>query len=96
MSKGVIIMFSKFKNFDEMITPTIIKVIYWIGLGFFSLMGIIMFFSAFSRMGSFLNVIFAIFIIVFGALMTRVYCELLILGFKGVTHLANIDKKLDK
>jgi len=34
-------MLNKFKNFDEMITPAIIKVIYWIGLGFVGLIGII-------------------------------------------------------
>lgn len=88
-------MLNKFKNFDEMITPAIIKVIYWIGLGFVGLIGIILFFSAFFESGGILNIIFAGFIIVFGGLTVRVYCELLILGFKGVTHLANIDKKLD-
>ena len=87
-------MLKKFMTFDEMITPTIIKVIYWIGLIFVAIGSLVTLFGSLMA-GEFGGIIGAIFLAVFGFLMVRVYCELIILGFKGVEYLKNINDKLD-
>lgn len=87
-------MLKKFTTFDEMITPAIIKVIYWIGLIFVALGSLVTLFRSL-MVGEFGGIIGAIMIAVFGFLMVRVYCELIILGFKGVEYLKNINDKLD-
>lgn len=87
-------MFEKFKNFDEMVTPGIIKIVYWIGLIFVAIASIIMFFGSLLN-GEFGGVVGAVFLATFGFLMVRVYCELIILGFKAVDYLKNINDKLN-
>jgi len=87
-------MFDKFKNFDEMITPRIVKILYWIGLIFVAIASIATLISSLIA-GEFGGIIIAIVLAVFGFLMVRVYCELIILGFKGVEYLKNINAKLD-
>lgn len=87
-------MLEKFKSFDEMITPGLIKIIYWVSLAFVAIMSIVTLFGSLMA-GEFGGVIAAIFIAVFGFLMVRVYCELIILGFKGVEYLRNISEKLN-
>lgn len=82
------------KNFDEMITPGIIKIVYWIGMVFVALASIITLVGSLTA-GEFEGVLGAILIAVFGFLMVRVYCELIILGFKAVDYLKNINRKLD-
>ncbi len=87
-------MFEKFKNFDEMITPGIIKIIYWISMVFVALASIMTLVGSLIA-GEFEGVLGAILIAIFGFLMVRVYCELIILGFKAVDYLKNINRKLD-
>jgi len=87
-------MLEKFKNFDEMVTPRIIKVIYWIGLIFVAISSIIALFGSLMA-GEFGGVLGEILLAVFGFLAIRVYCELIILGFKGVEYLKRINDKLD-
>jgi len=77
-----------FLHFDKMITPTIIKIIYWIGLGVSVLIGLMVLFSG---RGTFF---FGLVLLVLGPLFTRVYCELLIVIFKIHETLANINNKL--
>ena len=88
-------MFEKFKNFDEMVTPGIIKVLYWIGLVFVALASIVILVSSLIA-GEFEGILGAILIALFGFIMVRVYCELIILGFKSVEYLKNINNKLDR
>jgi hypothetical protein len=77
-------------RFDEMITPKIIIVLYWLGLLGVLLSGISsMFFFGFS-FASFLK---GLLIILLGVLLVRVYCELLILLFKMNEALQEIRKK---
>lgn len=87
-------MLKKFRNFDEMVTPGIIKVLYWIGLIFVAIASIITLFGSLMA-GELGGILGAIVLAIFGFLMVRVYCELIILGFKGVEYLKNINDKLD-
>ena len=68
--------FSQFTKFDKMITPSIIKILFWIGTIFSVITGLVMMFQ-----GGF-AVITGLFTIVLGPIATRVYCELLIVIFK--------------
>lgn len=92
----------KYINFDSMITPTIIKILFWVGVGLSGLFGIITFFSGLAVMFTesgftgFLMVIFSLIIIAVGILVSRIYCELLIVVFKMHESLTQINEKLDK
>lgn len=94
----------KYINFDTMITPTIIKILFWVGVGLSVLFGLISIFSGFAQMFSpygsgfagFISFIIGLVIIVVGSLVARIYCELLIVVFKMHESLNSIDEKLDK
>lgn len=68
--------FTKLLTFDDMITPSIIKIIYYIGVVGAVLGGIGMVFQG--GTSTFIGLVW----IVLGPLMVRVYCELLIVMFK--------------
>lgn len=87
-------MIDKFKNFDEMITPGIINIVYWISLAFVAIASIIGLLAALMS-GEFGAAIGTLFFAAFGFLMVRIYCELIILGFKAVEYLKNINDKLN-
>lgn len=85
--------FKSFLSFERMITPVIIKILFWIGLVASAISGIVFFFTTFFggiSMGDFLPIvggfllglIGGIIIFVLGALATRIYAELLILAFR--------------
>jgi hypothetical protein len=78
-----------FLNFNKMITPTIIKFIFWVGSGFSVLAGLILLFQG--GMESF----FGLVVMVVGPFMTRIYCELLIVLFKMHEALQTIASKSD-
>lgn len=93
----------KYLNFDVMITPTIIKILFWIGVAASLLGGIIFFFSGLATMfsgfrgaffGGLFTMISGVFIAVFGVLVSRIYCELIIVVFKALEKLTSIDSKL--
>src|SRR5690625_254178 len=93
----------KYLNFDVMITPTIIKILFWIGVAASLLGGIIFFFSGLATMfsgfrgaffGGLFTMISGVFIAVFGVLVSRIYCELIIVAFKALEKLTSIDSKL--
>ena len=100
---GKIMDIKKFVSFDSMITPVIIKVIFWIGLIASAIFGLISIFSGLAIMFSgygaggegFIVFIGGLATIVIGALLTRVYCELLIIFFKMHESLNKINEKLD-
>ncbi|KHE66875.1 DUF4282 domain-containing protein [Halobacillus sp. BBL2006] len=74
---------SEYMNFNKMITPTLIKIIFWVGAIFSVVFGIIMIFAgAANPWGGGMQVLAGIFMIIFGPLLTRIYCELLIVQFK--------------
>jgi hypothetical protein len=74
---------NQYLSFDKMITPAIIKVIFWAGVGLSVISGLIMMISgAASPYGGGALVIIGLLTIILGPLFTRIYCELLILLFK--------------
>lgn len=96
-------MFQQLISFDKMITPTIIKVLFWIGVGISGLFGIITIFTGLAQMFSgfgegfigFFTMIIGLVIIGVGILASRIYCELLIVVFKMHESLVSINQKLD-
>ncbi len=90
-------MFQKFISFDKMITPSIIKIIFWLGVAISIISGLIIIIGGIaSPYGGGGEVISGLLFIIFGPLMTRVYCELLILLFKIHDNLCEIKDKLNE
>ena len=84
----------EFLNFDKMITPSIIKFVFWIGSGLTILSGLIMMISgAASSYGGGIQVFLGILTILIGPFVIRIYCELLILFFKIHETLQEINKR---
>jgi hypothetical protein len=96
-------MLGQLLSFDKMITPTIIKIIFWLGIVQSVGLGLITAISAFgaaaaaSSEHSPLSVVFAMLglfggflVFALSALITRVYCELLILAFRIYETLVQI------
>jgi len=94
-----------FISFERMITPIIIKILFWIGLVGSVIGGIVAFIVLLGAgisdggfgaiLGGFLlGVVAGLFVIVIGALMTRIYTELLILAFRINETLTDIKELL--
>ena len=84
-----------FFKFDKMITPVIIQVLFWIGVVASVLLGLGMVFSGMSSpFGGGSAVFMGLVWIVLGPVMTRVYCELLIVVFKIHGSLVDIKNSL--
>src|SRR5699024_5852513 len=90
-------------SIDKMITPTIINILFWIGVALSGLFGIILIFSGLGQLFSgfgegfygFLMVLLGFASFVVGTLMSRIYCELLSVVFKMQEALSSIDRKLE-
>jgi len=82
---------SDFFNFDKMLTPKIITLVYWLALAGW-LVGGIMGMSAFGEI-TFKSMISSIFLTLCGMIGTRIGCELLILLFKMNETLHEIRNK---
>ena len=85
----------KFFNFDSMITPIIIKIVFWIGLGASVLTGLGIIITGLEWGGG-IQVIGGLLIIVVGPIIVRIYCELLIIMFKMHEALQDIRQTLKK
>ncbi|AZB42486.1 DUF4282 domain-containing protein [Bacillus sp. FJAT-42376] len=72
----------EFLNFNKMITPAIITIIFYIGSGISVLTGAVMVFSSASSMTPGLQILMGLFTLVLGPFAIRIYCELLIVLFK--------------
>ena len=84
-----------FIKFDKMLTPIIIQVIFWIGVVVSVLFGLGMIFSGMRSMfGGGSAVFMGLVWLVLGPVMTRVYCELLIVVFKIHDSLVDIKTSL--
>ena len=72
--------------FRQMITPTLIQVIFWVGA----------FFIAISALGAMFmqNFIGGLVMLIVGPLMWRVWCELVIVIFRINNHLAEMNSSL--
>lgn len=89
------VSFVDFLTFDRMVTPLLIKVIYYIGVAFWLLGGLLVFFIAISlpfgggwlAFGSLVSM-------VMGPLFARIGCEFTIVIFNIHTRLRSIDATL--
>jgi hypothetical protein len=87
----------KYIHFDKMITPAIIKIIFWVGVGLCVLFGLISIGRGATAMfGGGLMVITGIITILVGPLLIRIYCELLIVLFKMHEALQKISDNMDR
>jgi hypothetical protein len=76
-----------FLKFRKMITPVFIQVVFWLGL----LGNLVASIVLISRGG--VSVLGGFLLLLFGSLMVRVYCELIILLFRIYDSLKNIERK---
>ncbi|MBT0721740.1 DUF4282 domain-containing protein [Tatumella sp. TA1] len=75
-------MLKSFLNFDEMITPKIITIIYWLGIIGVVIGGLMAIGTSITFGGSILAGLFSgLCTIVFGVIGVRISCELIILSF---------------
>ena len=72
----------KFIKFDKMITPTIIKIVFWIGVALSLIGAIASIVQGMSYYGHPSQILLGLVMIVLGPLLVRIYCELLIIMFK--------------
>jgi len=75
-----------FLNFDRLITPTIIKILYWLGIAGAVIAG--MFAIAFG------DGLQGLLMILIGPIVVRVYCELLIILFRIHENLVGVRELL--
>lgn len=87
-------MLNKFFNFDEMVTPVIIKIIYWIGVALVVLSGLVSIIAGIgSHFGGGIQVLGGLLMIVIGPLFVRIWCELMIVLFEIHKNIVEINKK---
>lgn len=86
-----------FLRFKKMITPTIIQILFWIGVAVSVISGLISIIggatSSYGRGGA--MVLMGIFWIVVGPVLVRLYCELLIVIFSINDTLTDIKNALN-
>ena len=81
----------KFVKFNTMITPSIIKILFWIGVAISVLGGIGMIIAGIvASYGGGVLVLSGFATLILGPLFTRIYCELLIVIFKIHENLQKI------
>lgn len=80
-------MLMKFLNFDEMITPIIIKAIYWIAMVVVIISSVVLIFRSFFA---------GVLALIFGPLAVRMYAELMILLFGIHENLVKIRRNTEK
>ena len=84
-----------FLSFNKMITPTIIKIIFIVGVCFSVLTGLFQVIVGLSSsFGGGLQVFLGLMTIIIGPFLTRIYCEILILFFKMHETLVEMNEKL--
>lgn len=72
-----------FLSFRKMITPIIIQIIFWLGVGLCLLAGLVMIVhGATSNFGGGAQVLSGLLLFFFGPIGVRIYCELLIIFFR--------------
>lgn len=84
----------EFFSFRKMITPTIIRFIFWIGSGLMAIVGLVTFFSNLGRYGSAVGALGGLLIIVVGPVVVRIICEQVILFFRINETLSEIRSDL--
>lgn len=88
---------NEFISFNKMITPAIIRIIFWLGVAASVLLALVMIIGgAASPYGGGAMVIGGLTLLVLGPLSVRIYCELLIVMFKIHETLNTISAKIKK
>jgi hypothetical protein len=85
---------SAFLSFDKLITPSVIKVIYWLGIVSLVIGAVVAAVAGFKEsplapVGAVIGLVVALFV-------WRVYCELIMLGFKIYEELMGIRQNTAK
>ena len=83
----------KFLKFDSFITPSIIKFIYILGVIFFALSGLILVITGLGSHGGGILALGGIILIALSPFIPRVIAEILIINFKILEVLQDINKK---
>jgi hypothetical protein len=86
--------FSDLANFEKLIAPTIIKIVYWIGIVGIALFGLIGIGGILFAGESAVNLLWVILGVVFGLLFWRIICELYIVIFGMYERLGAIRDQL--
>ena len=87
--------FTELISFRKMITPTIIQILFWIGVGLCILSGLVMVGTGlFSSFGSGLMVFQGLLVLAFGPVAVRIYCELIIVAFRMYEAMLDIRQSL--
>ena len=71
-----------FFSFDRMITPGIIKAVFWLGLVVSVLLGLVLILGALAADGGGGLVLLGLLYLVLGPLFVRVWCELILVFFR--------------
>ena len=87
--------FSDLLTFKKMITPTIIQIIFWIGIVVCVIGGIVGIVVGAVR-NTATGVLYGLVALIVGPLAVRIYCELLILVFRINDTLTEISNKMDR
>lgn len=86
----------EFLSFNKMLTPTLIKIIFFVGCGISVLAGLGIIISGMNAYdGGGFMVLLGLIVIVVGPFLTRVYCELLIVLFKMHENLRIVAKQFE-
>ncbi len=85
-----------FLSFRKMITPLIIKVLFWVGVAISVIVGLVFVVSSFTARGGGGLFLYGLLVIVLGPVVTRIYCEILILFFRMHDSLNEIKDLLAK
>lgn len=80
-------------NFNKMITPIIIKILFWIGVAGSIIMGLIMIITSFGSFGGATQFLMGLLVMIFGPIFTRVYFEILYVIFGIFEELKQINSK---
>lgn len=84
-------------TFDKFLTPSLIRIIYWIGIISVVIASLGTIFTAFSFAGGGIKQVFAgVIMLIFGIIFWRVMCEGIILSFKIYERLTEIKDRLSR
>ncbi|NLI91088.1 MAG: DUF4282 domain-containing protein [Peptococcaceae bacterium] len=86
---------SDFTSFEKMFTPTIIKILLYIGFIFSVILGIVEI-AAGAASGEGSLIFLGLITMILGPILTRIYCELIIVIFKIHETLKEISENLNR
>jgi len=85
-----------FLSFRKMVTPLIIKILFWVGVAFSVIAGLVIIISSFTTRGGGGLFLFGLLVMLIGPVISRIYCEILILFFRMHDSLNEIRELLAK